>query len=102
MNNNRPYKEYSEELASALEKGLEAIEKADWKEAAYWDAYSKGLQEGARALRYSAEAQKENRWEVGFRNIVSILIGSRVDFEIKDIVEQVRAMKSYNDSDTQD
>jgi hypothetical protein len=32
------------------------------------------------------------RWEIGFRNIVSILYGPRHSFEIKDVVEQVRAL----------
>jgi hypothetical protein len=38
-----------------------------------------------------------DRWEVGFRNIVTILIGSRTEFDIADIVEKVRHMKAVLD-----
>lgn len=31
------------------------------------------------------------RWEIGFRNIVTILIGARAEFEIPDVVELVRS-----------
>ncbi|TXN63214.1 hypothetical protein [Methylobacterium sp. WL6] len=37
-------------------------------------------------------AAGENRWEVGIRNIVTILHGARHPFEIYDIVEEVRAL----------
>lgn len=33
------------------------------------------------------------RWEIGFRNIVTILLGARTEFEIPDVVESVRAQK---------
>lgn len=34
-----------------------------------------------------------SRWEIGFRNIVSILLGPKSSFEIADVVEMVRQLK---------
>lgn len=42
------------------------------------------------AERKLAEHQ---RWEIGFRNIVTIVTGAREDFEIPEIVEIVRSLK---------
>ena len=38
-------------------------------------------------------AAGENRWEVGLRNIATILHGPRHTFEIYDIVDEVRALR---------
>jgi hypothetical protein len=40
------------------------------------------------------QSQDVERWEIGFRNIVSILIGPSTTFEIKDVVEMVRNLKA--------
>lgn len=143
---------YVEELAAIMQKCLNKIKEGDWKEVAYLDAYSQGMQAANRALgsltidektkiekdmreyqeQYWAKRfEKENvkhsdyvleevsdyiknnpnppkisltyedeigKWEVGFRNIVTILIGSDQKFEIKDIVEKIRIMKRIEDS----
>ena len=35
---------------------------------------------------------EEERWETGFRNIVTTLIGARTEFDIHDVVKQVQAI----------
>lgn len=37
---------------------------------------------------------RKDRWETGIRSIASILVGSRTEFEIPDIVEKVRLLAS--------
>lgn len=39
----------------------------------------------------------KDRWEVGFRNIVTILVGARTEFEIDEIVDKVRALAGAED-----
>lgn len=39
------------------------------------------------------------RFETGFRNIVTILVGARTEFEIKDIVEKVRKLHEVTQKD---
>lgn len=43
------------------------------------------------------EREKNERWETGFRNIVTVLVGPRVEFEIRDIVESVKALQQLSD-----
>jgi len=45
------------------------------------------------SLDLRKEIAKAERWEIGFRNIVTILHGARHPFEIEDIVEEVRSLK---------
>jgi hypothetical protein len=49
------------------------------------------------ALTKEERDKPPDRWEIGLRNIVTILRGSRVDFEIADIVEQVRLLQDERD-----
>ena len=106
---------YSEELAEIMTRCLDKIKEGDWKEVAYLDAYCQGMQAAKIALgtltteertkmdkdmiefqeKYWAErySKEMDKWEVGFRNIVTILVGADQKFEIKDVVEKVRAMK---------
>lgn len=47
----------------------------------------------ARRERYAADGTSPDRWEVGFRNIVTFVLGPRgASFEIADVVERVREL----------
>lgn len=46
--------------------------------------------------RADGKRVRKDRWETGFRNIVSILVGPRQGFEIDEIVEQVRTLSQGN------
>jgi hypothetical protein len=59
----------------------------------YKAALKSRLDDDERLLARLAEA---GRWEIGFRSIVTILIGARTEFEIKDIVERVRSLAAAN------
>jgi hypothetical protein len=52
----------------------------------------------AEISRLTAEREKENRWESGFRSIVTILVGPSAEFEIPQIVEKVRKLEAVNAS----
>lgn len=55
---------------------------------------AKGVTEvppGVQLVALDGTTYQPDRWEVGFRNIVTVVVGPRSDFEIKDIVEIVRA-----------
>jgi len=36
--------------------------------------------------------KEEERWEIGFRNIVTALLGARTEFDIQEVVKQVQAI----------
>ncbi len=42
--------------------------------------------------RVDGERVRKDRWELGFRNIVTAMVGARTEFEIPDIVQRVREM----------
>jgi hypothetical protein len=97
------------DLDAALADALEClgIEASAMKEGVTVDALAeldgklrRAEQEAARARiagpdPHETPEQREHRlrWEIGFRNIVTILSGSRSEFEIPDIVEKVRALR---------
>lgn len=43
--------------------------------------------------REDGKIVSRQRWEVGFRNIVTILLGPRTSFEIEEVVERVRVLQ---------
>lgn len=45
-----------------------------------------------RRERYAADNTSPDRWEIGFRNIVTFVLGPRATFEIADVVERVRVL----------
>jgi hypothetical protein len=100
----------------AMKLALEALENA-WLDASMGKGDVARHTEAITALRQAIEqAQKQepvatstsdlrkmldiandadpSRWEIGFRNIVAILYGSRHKFEIKDVVEHVRELST--------
>lgn len=42
-------------------------------------------------VRKDGKRVRTDRWEVGFRNVVSMLVGARAEFEIDEIVEMLRS-----------
>lgn len=57
-----------------------------------------GFERAFRLLWNQRQADPAKRWETGFRNIVFIVRGPRSEFEIPDIVEEVR--KRFPESET--
>jgi hypothetical protein len=48
--------------------------------------------------RADGKVVRKDRWEWGVRNIASILVGARSEFEIDDIVAKVRELRSVRDA----
>ncbi|MDF2692594.1 MAG: hypothetical protein K0S65_977 [Labilithrix sp.] len=48
--------------------------------------------------RGDGKVVRKDRWEAGIRRIAGILVGARVEFEIDDIVERVRALAETDTS----
>lgn len=46
--------------------------------------------EGLAQLLEQLDENDPNRWEIGFRNIVAAALGNDADFDIKDVVRQVK------------
>lgn len=57
-----------------------------------------GFERAFQRLWNQRQADPAKRWETGFRNIVSVVRGPRSEFEIPDIVEEVR--KRFPESET--
>jgi len=45
-------------------------------------------------VRADGQRVRKDRWEAGFRSIVTYIVGPRTEFEIPDIVERVRQLAS--------
>lgn len=90
------------DLESSLATTKLVADAAEKKLTKYSQQYTEELQ---LAIKVNDEMEQKlrdvYRWEVGFRNIVTILIGPRTDFEIKNIVEHVRGLKSCYESEKQ-
>lgn len=46
----------------------------------------------------AAQAPVDNRWEVGFRSIVTTVLGSRMTFDIPNVVAEVRKLMLIRDT----
>lgn len=79
----------------AIERLIQRVEKAD---ATLATVTHNNVWLNQQYVALEKEREQARRWEVGFRNIVTILVGPRTGFEIPEIVEQVRSLTQQRDS----